>query len=59
LAAPVRELLVIQSHRRPCASRGWLAKYNRMPTSLTWALTATKDIPVDLDPVFPFKGEVR
>jgi hypothetical protein len=23
------------------------------------ALTATNDIPVDLDPVFPFKGEVR
>jgi hypothetical protein len=29
-----------------------------MPTSLTSALTATKDIPEDLDPVFPFKGEV-
>ena len=54
-----KELLDIEAtgDRRRAAS--WFARYDRMPPELVKALAATKDIPVDIDPVFSFKDDVR
>ena len=59
LAALARELLVIEATGDRARAEAWFAKYDKMPTSLTSALSATTDIPVDLDPVFSFKDDVR
>ena len=40
-------------------AEAWFAKYDKMPKELAAALEATKDIPVDVDPVFSFKDDVR
>jgi hypothetical protein len=37
----------------------WFAKYDKMPPDLTKALASTNDIPVDINPVFAFKDDVR
>ena len=59
LAALARELLVIEATGDRARAEAWFAKYDKMPASLTAALSATTDIPVDLDPVFSFKDDVR
>ena len=59
LAQLARELLEIEATGDRARAETWLAKYDRMPGELTQALAATKDIPVDIDPVFAFKDEVR
>ena len=40
-------------------AEAWFAKYDRMPAELQNALAVTQDIPVDIEPVFSFKDEVR
>ena len=37
----------------------WFTKYDRMPAELKTALAATRNIPVDINPVFSFKDDVR
>jgi hypothetical protein len=36
-----------------------IAKYDRMPAEMAKALAPTVDIPVDVEPVFSFKDEVK
>jgi len=59
LARLAKELLEIEATGDRTRAEAWFAKYDRMPAELTQALTATKEIPVDIDPVFSFKDEVR
>jgi hypothetical protein len=59
LARLARELLEIEATGDRARAEAWFAKYDRMPGELTQALTATREIPVDIDPVFSFKDEVR
>ncbi len=54
-----KELLEMEARGDRARAESWFAKYDKMPAELTAALSATKDIPVDLDPVFSFKDEVR
>ena len=54
-----KELLEIEATGDRARAEAWFAKYDRMPAELTQALAATKDIPVDIEPVFSFKDEVR
>ena len=54
-----KELLEIEATGDRGRAEAWFAKYDRMPAQLTQALAATRDIPVDIDPVFSFKDEVR
>jgi hypothetical protein len=59
LARLAKELLEIEATGDRGRAEAWFAKYDRMPAQLTQALAATKGIPVDIDPVFSFKDEVR
>jgi hypothetical protein len=59
LARLAKELLEIEATGDRARAEAWFAKYDRMPAELTQALTATQGIPVDVDPVFSFKDEVR
>jgi hypothetical protein len=59
MARLARELLEIEATGDRGRAEAWLARYDRMPGELTQALAATRDIPVDIEPVFSFKDEVR
>jgi hypothetical protein len=59
IARLAKELLEIEATGDRARAEALFAKYDRMPAELTQALAATKDIPVDIDPVFSFKDEVR
>jgi hypothetical protein len=55
VAALAKELLTIEASGNRARAEAMLAKYDTMPAELTAALAVTKDIPVDVDPVFSFK----
>ena len=59
LAQLNRELLAIEATGDRARAEAWFAKYDKMPAELTAALGATRDVPVDIEPVFSFKDEVR
>jgi len=59
LAQLTKELLTMEATGDRARVEAWFAKYDKMPKELTVALEATKDIPVDIDPVFSFKDDVR
>ena len=59
LAALAHELLVIEATGDRARADAWFAKYDRMPAEIVKALAVTQDIPVDIEPVFAFKDEVR
>ncbi len=59
LAALAHELLVIEATGDRARAEAWFAKYDRMPAELVKALAVTQDIPVDIEPVFAFRDEVR
>ncbi|HEY1342263.1 MAG TPA: Zn-dependent hydrolase [Bryobacteraceae bacterium] len=59
LAALAKELLAIEATGDRARAESWFAKYDKMPAELKKALESTKDIPVDVEPVFSFKDEVR
>jgi hypothetical protein len=52
-------LLGIEAKGDRARAESWFAKYDRMPAELTAALAATKEIPVDIDPIFSFRDEVK
>jgi hypothetical protein len=52
IAALAKELLTIEATGSRARAEAILAKYDTMPAELTAALKVTKDIPVDVDPVF-------
>jgi hypothetical protein len=54
-----RELLTIEATGDRARAEAWFAKYGKIAPELNAALEKTKDIPVDIDPVFSFKDEVR
>jgi hypothetical protein len=55
LAQLAKILLAFEAKGDRSGAEAWFAKYDRMPADLTAALAATKDIPVDLEPVFELK----
>jgi hypothetical protein len=59
LAALAKTLLEIEAKGDRARAESWFAKYGKMPAELSAALDGTKDIPVDIEPVFAFKEEVR
>lgn len=54
-----RELLTIEGAGDAKRSEGLFARYGTFEPQLTAALAKTTAIPVDIDPVFSFKDEVR
>jgi hypothetical protein len=59
IAALAKELLTIEASGNRARAEALLAKYDNMPAELTAALKVTQDIPVDIDPVFPFKFDIQ
>jgi hypothetical protein len=52
LAELAKVLLSIEATGDRARAEAWFARYDKMPAELTAALAATKDIPVDIEPVF-------
>ena len=59
LTSLAHELLEIEAAGDRSRAEAWFAKYDRMPADLTKTLAATSDIPVDINPIFSFKDDVR
>ncbi len=59
LAQLAKTLLTFEARGDRAGAEAWFTKYDRMPAELTAALAATKDIPVDIEPVFSFPDDVR
>lgn len=59
LAQLTKELLEIEATGDRRRAENWFARYDKMPNDLVKALASTKDIPVDIEPIFSFKDEVR
>ena len=59
IAQLARELLTIEATGDRTRAEAWFAKYGKVPPELAAALARTSDIPVDIDPVFSFKDDVR
>ena len=53
------QLLLFEYQGDRAGTEAWLAKYDKIPPALAKALAATKQIPVDIDPVFSFPDEVK
>ena len=58
-AALAKELLEIEATGDRGRAERWLARYDKMPGDLQEALASVNDIPVDIDPIFSFKDDVR
>ncbi len=59
LAQLAKELLEIEATGDRSRAEKWLAKYDTMPADLKQVLDTTKDIPVDVSPVFSFADNLR
>jgi hypothetical protein len=59
LAALAKELLEIEATGDRARAEGWFNKYDKMPATLRSALDAASNVPVDIDPLVPFREGVR
>ena len=59
LARLAKDLLEMEAAGDRPRVEAWFAKYDRMPAELKSAMDATSDIPVDVEPIFAFKDDVR
>jgi hypothetical protein len=55
IAALAEELLEIEATGDRGRAEAWFARYEKMPADLRAALEAAKDVPVDFDPLVPFR----
>jgi hypothetical protein len=58
IAAVAKELLEIEATGDRARAESWFARYDKMPDDLRAALEAQKDIPIDFDPLVPFREGV-
>ena len=59
IAALAKELLTIEATGDRARAEAWFARYDKMPDDLRAALEAQKDVPIDFDPLVPFKEGVE
>jgi hypothetical protein len=59
IAAVAKELLEIEATGDRARAETWFNRYDKMPAELKAALDAAKDVPVDVDPIVPFREGVR
>ena len=59
LAALAKELLEQEATGDRARTEKWFQKYDSMPPELQSALAETKDVPVDIDPVFSFPEPIQ
>ena len=58
IASLAKALLDMEAKGDRARAESWFAKYDRMPAELTAALSQTKDIPVDIEPVGRIEGHL-
>jgi len=59
IARLAKELLEIEATGDRARAEAWFAKYDKMPAELHTALEAASDLPVDIDPLNPFREGVE
>jgi hypothetical protein len=59
LASLAKELLEIEATGDRARAEAWFRKYEVMPAALKSALAKIKDVPVDMEPISPFKEQVQ
>jgi hypothetical protein len=59
LAALAKELLEIEATGDRARAEAWFNKYDKMPADLRGALDAASNVPVDIDPLIPFREGVQ
>jgi Peptidase family M49 len=59
VAALAKELLEQEATGDRARAEAWFAKYGMVPPELAMSLTAASDVPVDIDPIFPFPEPMR
>ncbi|HEY8849989.1 MAG TPA: Zn-dependent hydrolase [Thermoanaerobaculia bacterium] len=59
VAAVTKELLEIEATGDRARAEAWFARYDKMPADLRAELDTAKDVPVDIDPVVPFREGVH
>jgi len=59
VAALAKELLEQEATGDRARVEAWFAKYGSVPPELAKALEAASDVPVDIDPIFPFPEPMR
>jgi hypothetical protein len=59
LAGISKQLLTFEARGDRAGAEAWFANYGRVPADLQKALDGTKDIPVDVSPVFSFADNLR
>ena len=59
LAALAKELLEIEATGDRARAEAWFNRYDKMPATLRSALDAASNVPVDIDPLVPFKEGVQ
>jgi hypothetical protein len=58
VAAVAKELLEIEATGDRARAESWFARYDKMPNDLRASLEAAKDVPIDFDPLVPFREGV-
>jgi hypothetical protein len=59
LAQLAKELLTMEATGDRARAEAWFTKYDQMPAELKAALANTKEIPVDIEPIFSFPDNVE
>jgi len=59
IAALDKQLLLFEAKGDRGGVEAWFAKYDVMPQPLTRALESTREIPIDITPVFALSSEAR
>jgi len=59
IATLAKELLEIEATGDRARAEAWFNKYDKMPADLRSALDAASNVPVDIDPLIPFKEGVQ
>jgi len=59
IAAVAKELLEIEATGDRARAEAWFARYDKMPDELRSALQSASNVPVDFDPLIPFREGVQ
>ena len=59
VAGLAKELLEIEAGGSRARAEAWFARYDSMPAELKSALNSANDVPVDIDPVFPYPEPIQ
>jgi len=59
MAGLAKELLEIEATGDRARAEAWFNRYDKMPADLRGALDAAGNVPVDIDPLIPFREGVQ